>query len=268
MHWESLWGDGFPGWHIECSAMAMNYLGDQFDIHTGGEDHLSVHHPNEIAQAEGATSKKPFVKYWVHHAFLRVDGKKMSKSLGNVFKVEDAEEKGYEPLSLRYLYLTAHYKDSQNFTWQALSSAQKALQRLRSQVLAAKEQKQRSSLSKEKQKKINTFRDSFIKAINDDFNTPKALAIAWNTLKSNIPSRDKYELVLMFDEIFGLKLSEVKKEKFKIPANIQKMARKRDQLRNDGKFKEADKIRKEMKKLGYIAFDTQDKSVFKPDKDE
>src|SRR5258706_3274603 len=131
MHWESPWGDGFPGWHIECSAMSMKYLGEQFDIHTGGEDHLSIHHPNEIAQSEAATGKKPFVKYWFHSAFLTVDGKKMSKSLGNVYKVADIAERGFSPIALRYLYLSTHYKKTMNFTWEALEAASNAYLKLR-----------------------------------------------------------------------------------------------------------------------------------------
>ncbi len=127
MHWASPWGDGFPGWHIECSAMSMKYLGDQIDIHTGGEDHLNIHHPNEIAQSEAASGKKPFVKYWFHSYFLMVDGKKMSKSLGNYYRVEDVMAKGFSPLSLRYYYLTTHYRKQMNFTWDGIAAADKAL---------------------------------------------------------------------------------------------------------------------------------------------
>jgi len=205
MHWESPWGDGFPGWHIECSAMSMKYLGEQIDIHTGGEDHLSIHHPNEIAQSECATGKKPFSKFWMHYAFLTVDGTKMSKSLGNFFTVQDVLEKQIDPLALRYLYLGAHYKKTMNFTWQSLEAAEKGLKRLQSTVNNLKST-ERTVLSNEKNEKINEYRVKFNLAINDDLNTSKALAVMFEMLKSNIPSEDKYDLAIMFDEVLGLGL--------------------------------------------------------------
>ena len=205
MHWESPWGDGFPGWHIECSAMSIKYLGDQMDIHTGGEDHLSIHHPNEIAQSEGATGKKPFSRFWMHVAFLAVDGKKMSKSLGNFYNIQDILDKGFDPLALRYLYLGAHYKKPMNFTWQALESASKGLNNLKLKVRSLKTS-ERTVLSEEKDNKIQGFRDQFNLAINDDLNTSKALAVLFEMLKSNIPSEDKYDLAISFDEVLGLNL--------------------------------------------------------------
>lgn len=205
MHWESPWGDGFPGWHIECSAMSMKYLGEQIDIHTGGEDHLSIHHPNEIAQSEGATGKKPFSKFWVHYAFLMVDGTKMSKSLGNYFTIQDILDKGIDPIALRYLYLGAHYKKPMNFTWQSLESASKGLKRLKSTVDSLRTT-DRTTLSEEKNEKIEEFRIKFNEAINDDLNTSKAMAVLFEMLKSNIPSEDKYDLAISFDEVLGLVL--------------------------------------------------------------
>lgn len=205
MHWQSPWGDGFPGWHIECSAMSMKYLGEQIDIHTGGEDHLSIHHPNEIAQSEGATGKKPFSRFWVHYAFLMVDGTKMSKSLGNYFTIQDILDKGVDPIALRYLYLGAHYKKPMNFTWTSLDSAAKGLKRLQSLVLSLKSE-DRSVLSQEKDIKINEFRNKFNLALNDDLNTSKAMAVVFEMLKSNIPSNDKHDLALSFDEVLGLNL--------------------------------------------------------------
>lgn len=250
MRWESPWGEGFPGWHIECSAMGIKYLGEQFDIHTGGEDHLSVHHPNEIAQSEAATGKSPFVKYWLHTAFLMVDGKKMSKSLGNFYRVVDIEKKGYDPMALRYLYLTAHYRDPQNFTWDALDAAKTALEKLRTQVTGLKSQTDRSVLSPEKEKKIEASRNDFTAAVNDDLNTPKALAVMWEMLKSNIPSGDKYDMAMSFDEILGLKVSEpvVSKE---MPLEIKQLLEKRDELRREKNFEEADKIRKQVEEAGF-----------------
>lgn len=205
MHWESPWGDGFPGWHIECSAMSMKYLGEQMDIHTGGEDHLSIHHPNEIAQSEGATGKKPFSRFWVHYAFLMVDGTKMSKSLGNYFTIQDVLDKGVDPIALRYLYLGAHYKKPMNFTWASLESAQKGLKRLQSTVNSLNST-DRTVLSQEKDVKIEEFRNKFNLALNDDLNTSKALAVLFEMLKSNIPSNDKHDLALSFDDVLGLNL--------------------------------------------------------------
>lgn len=203
MHWDSPWGDGFPGWHIECSSMSMKYLGEQIDIHTGGEDHLSIHHPNEIAQSEGATGKKPFSKFWVHHAFLTVGGVKMSKSLGNYFTIQDVVDRGYDPLALRYLYLGTHYKKTMNFTWESLESASRGLRNLKSQISNLKSSN-RAILSNEKNLKVDEFQERFKKALNNDLNTSKSLAVIFEVLKSNIPSEDKYDLVLTFDEVLGL----------------------------------------------------------------
>lgn len=255
MHWDSPWGDGFPGWHIECSAMGMKYLGEQFDIHTGGEDHIPVHHTNEIAQSEGATGKRPFVKYWLHYAFLVVDGRKMSKSLGNFYTIEDVEEKGFEPLSLRYLYLTTHYRDPLNFTWKSLEAAQSALQNLKSLIVNLKSS-ERIALSQEKNEKVEKYRDDFTQAINDDLGTPKGLAVLWEMLKSNIPSSDKYDLALYFDEVLGLGLAEASFLKLEIPLEVMKLVEKREEFRKEGKFSEGDRLRKEIEEKGFIVEDT------------
>jgi len=207
MHWDSPWGDGFPGWHIECSAMSMEYLGEQIDIHTGGEDHLSIHHPNEIAQSEGATGKSPFSRFWMHCSFLMVDGTKMSKSLGNYYTIGDIIDKGIDPIALRYLYLGAHYKKPMNFTWQALESAVKGLKRLQSTVNSLRST-DRTILSNEKNEKVDEYRNKFNEAINDDLNTSKAMAVLFEVLKSNIPSEDKYDLAISFDEVLGLSLKD------------------------------------------------------------
>jgi cysteinyl-tRNA synthetase len=254
MEWESPWGLGFPGWHIECSAMSMKYLGDHFDIHTGGEDLKQTHHPNEIAQAEGATGEK-FVDYWIHTTFLKVDGKKMSKSLGNVYTVGDLQKKEYEPLALRYLYLTANYRDSLNFTWKSLESAQTTLLKLYETAKFLRSSKTRTVLSKEKQKKVDEYSKEFNKAVNDDLNTPKALSVVWKAVKSNIPSEDKYDLLMNFDEVLGLRIAEnaVAEE---IPAEIKKLIEERNKLRDKGEFDKADKLRAELTKKGYQLDDT------------
>ncbi len=257
MEWDSPWGVGFPGWHIECSAMSMKYLGESFDIHTGGVDHIPIHHTNEIAQSESATGK-PFVRYWIHSEFLIVEGRKMSKSLGNIYTVSDVEKKGYEAMALRYLFLTAHYRDKLNFTWEALASAQNALNNLREHLAFAKKNSSRLALSEEKAKKQEKFSSEFMRAVNDDLDTPKALSILWQVVKSNIPSEDKYDLAIFFDEVFGLRLKEAvtAKETLKIPKDIEDLLNERERLRKQGKFQEADVIRERIEKKGFKVEDT------------
>lgn len=257
MEWESPWGMGFPGWHIECSAMSMKYLGESFDIHLGGEDLRQTHHPNEIAQSEGTTGKQ-FVKYWIHGTHLKVDGKRMGKSLGNAYTISDIEKRGFDPLSLRYLYLTAHYRDSLNFTWESLSSSQNALENLRQQVLAARSQTTRTSLSEEKRKKTDDFSMKFSEAISDDLNMPRALAVLWEALKSNIPSEDKYDLAMTIDEVLGLGLSQVKPIEFQIPGEIQKMLEERENFRKTGNFEKSDEIRKLIEEKGFKIEDSSE----------
>ncbi len=255
MEWDSPWGVGFPGWHLECSAMSMKYLGESFDIHVGGEDLRQIHHPNEIAQSEGATGKT-FVKYWLHATFLQVDGKRMGKSLGNAYTLTDIEKKGFDPSSLKYLFLTAYYRDTLNFTWESLESAQNALNKLREQTIALKEEKERTQLSPEKWEKVEKYREEFLLAVNDDMNTAKAMAVLWEMLKSNLPSNDKYDLALFFDEVFGLGISGATLEKIEVPKEIEELAKKREELRGAGKFEEADAIRKEIETKGFSLRDT------------
>ena len=254
MHWESPWGDGFPGWHVECSAMSVKYLGEQFDIHTGGEDHVSIHHPNEIAQSEGATGKSPFVKYWLHTAFLMVDGAKMSKSLGNFYTVADIEDKGFSPLALRYLYLTSHYREPLNFTWESLEGAQTALVKLWKAVGELRRESGRTVLSNEKMNKIEDYRDRFLESVNDDLNTPKALALVWEVIKSSIPDMDKSDFLLLANDVLGLwrdaDIEGVSGER-ETPEEIKQLIKKRESLRKEGKFDAADKIRDEIVSSGY-----------------
>lgn len=252
MKWDSPWGQGFPGWHIECSAMSMKYLGETFDIHTGGEDHIPVHHTNEIAQSEAATGK-PFVKYWMHSAFLMVDGQKMSKSLGNMYRVEDVAEKGFDPMALRYLYLTAHYRTPLSFTWSSLAAAQSALDKLCEFTGATRES--RVSLSKEKLKKIDQFRARFVSAVNNDLNFPQGLAVMWEMIKSNIPDMDKLDLILDWDQILGLGLANAGGG-IKIPEEVTKLTGEREALRKAGKFVEGDKVRMQIEAQGFIIKDT------------
>lgn len=248
MHWTSPWGEGFPGWHIECSAMSMKYLGDQIDIHTGGIDHIPVHHPNEIAQSEGATGKQ-FVKYWVHYNFLRVDGKKMSKSLGNFYTVEDVIGWGIDPLALRYFYLTAQYRSELNFTRESLDAAASALKELKKQVAVIRSSAaSRNTLSGEKLDKVDVFRGRFDEALANDMNTPQALAVVWEMIKTNIPSHDKYDLLLDFDEVLGLKLVEAQAAEI---SGDPEMGKKLDELRAAKKYEEADALRNDLITKGF-----------------
>jgi len=251
MKWESPWGEGYPGWHIECTAMSTKYLGENFDIHTGGIEHIKVHHTNEIAQGHAAFGHQT-ANYWLHNGWLTgKDGEKMSKSLGNYVTAQELIEKGYDPLSMRYLILTSHYKKGLRFSFESLDSAQKALNNLRELVLSSKNDTQRTALSKEKDQQIISFQENFAKALSDDINAPQALAVLWETVKSNIPGQDKYDLAISFDEVLGLDLSNIKDIKTpEIQDNVKILMEKREQLRQEKKFAEADKIRDEIINLG------------------
>jgi cysteinyl-tRNA synthetase len=250
MKWPSPWGTGFPGWHIECSAMSMKYLGEQLDIHVGGEDLRSTHHPNEIAQSEAATGKQ-FVKYWVHGTFMNIDGKRMSKSLKNNYTLADLIDKGYKATAVRYLFLTTHYRQTLNFTLEALSGAQSALQNLNDNMQIFKKS-ERLELTPGKLQRIDQLREKFDSALKDDLNLPQALSVVWETVKSSIPSPDKYDLILSFNEVLGLSFAQ---ESSRIPPEISLLAKKRWELKNLGKFIEADQIRKEVELKGFIIND-------------
>lgn len=268
MKWDSPWGIGFPGWHIECTAMSTKYLGEQFDIHTGGKEHVSVHHTNEIAQAYGAFGKRT-ANYWLHNEWLTLKGEKISKSLGNMILVTDIIEKGYDPLSIRYLILNSNYRKGMDFTWEALDGAQSALDKLRDQIRATREQKSRTELSPEKERKIRQFQAAFNEALADDLNVTKGLSVLWEMLKSNIPSGDKYDLAMDFDEVFGLGLKNVSRRaggslsRRQVSSDIEQLLKQREELRKRGKYDEADQIRKEIERKGYTVLDTISGSVVK-----
>lgn len=243
MEWESPWGVGFPGWHIECSAMSMRTLGQTFDIHTGGIDHINIHHTNEIAQAEAATGKQ-FVKYWVHHAFLHVAGQKMSKSLGNIYTVEEVVDRGFNPLALRYLYLQTHYRQEMNFTWEALEGASQALARLRETVLTFDSPKIGCA----------EFEQKFLDVINNDLNMPEALSVVWKLLKSDYPSHAKAESLFKFDKVLGLNLAQHVTRDTKhveIPEEVMELIKEREELRKKKRFHLSDQLRNKIKKLGF-----------------
>jgi len=250
MHWDSPWGVGYPGWHIECSAMSMKYLGPTLDIHSGGEDNIFPHHENEIAQSEAATGKT-FVRYWVHIRHNLVDGKKMSKSKGNYYLLQDLIDKGFDPLAFRYLCLTAHYRTNLNFTWESLEGARTALNKLRDRVQEWDKKKKFIGLSVQAQ----GFNNSFKLALANDLQMPQALATLWRMVNDKvITDGEKYKLLKDWDMVLGLKLTEVKK--VKIPVMVKELAEKREELRNQGKWQEADEVRKKMEALGWLIEDT------------
>lgn len=243
MRWPSPWGVGYPGWHLECSAMSMKYLGPTLDIHTGGEDNIFPHHENEIAQSEAATGKQ-FVRYWLHVRHNLVDGKKMSKSKGNFFVLQDLIDKSYDPLAFRYLCLTVHYRKNLNFTWQSLEGAEKSLNKLRQQI-------GEWPISK---KTISEFEKKFQGAINNDLDLPQALAVVWDLVKSNYPEEEKKATLLKFDQVLGLKLEEFKP--VKPSKKVAELVEEREKLREEKKWQEADKVRKKAAKLGWQIEDT------------
>jgi len=245
--WKSPWGEGFPGWHIECSAMAKKYLGDTLDIHMGGVEHIPVHHTNEIAQSQSANGVK-YVNYWLHNEHLTVDDKKMAKSTGTSYTLSDIKEKDFSPLALRYLFLQAHYRSKQNFTWDALVSAKTALKNLQTKVLELKE-----NIRQVSEAKINEeYKEKFILAIEDDFNIPQALAVLWEVVKSDkLINEEKLLTIYNFDMVLGLKLDELKQEETVIPKEILALIDNRDKFRELEDFTEADKLRLEIERLGY-----------------
>ena len=259
--WLSPWGKGRPGWHIECSAMSMKYLGKTLDIHAGAVDLIFPHHENEIAQSEGATGKM-FSKFWVHGEHLLVDGQKMSKSLGNIFTLRDLKNKKISPLAFRYLVLTSHYRSKLNFTWKSLEAAQSALNNLTTQINA-----NGNTNKHEKNIRINRFNqhksaaiyeNKFLAAINDDLNTPKAIAVVWEIIKNkNLSQKLKKQLLLKFDKVLGLGLNKIKTQKTaEIPQKISQLATEREKLRVNKQFIQADALRKKIELLGYIIDDT------------
>ncbi|MEN8253374.1 MAG: cysteine--tRNA ligase [Patescibacteria group bacterium] len=277
MEWESPWETGFPGWHIECSAMSCDLLGNRIDIHVGGEDLRSTHHPNEIAQAEAATGKKPFVKYWVHGAFLKVDGGRMGKSLGNAYTLHDLEKRGFSPLDLRYFFLIGHYRKPLNFTWEALEAAKKGREKLMSQIASLKEEIG--------DKKILSFRelmsdndtsgvsyglqfgynseyelgygnsDEEDRVVEEDLGISRGLAIVWDLLADKkVPALRKLSWILNFDQVLGLGLEEEakkEKEKLVVPEEITKLLIKRKEARVNKDWQKSDELRTQVEKLGF-----------------
>lgn len=256
MKWNSPWGIGCPGWHIECSAMANKYLGDRFDIHTGGVDHLTVHHENEIAQNDCALGHQ-VVNRWMHCEFLQVNGGKMSKSLGNCYTIEYLIENNYSPLDFRYFALQTHYRKKLNFTFEALNSSKIGLSRLRNLVKSNHNVK--CTLTPNQILDISNYYNKFIESINDDLNIPEALGIMWEMLKNLPKSEDVYDICLKMDKVFGLDLDkDIQKEKISIPDEIIKLANERLIAKQNKNYSLADELRNQIQEKGFEIKDTKD----------
>jgi len=234
MEWDSPWGNGFPGWHIECSAMSMKYFGPTFDIHCGGIDHIPIHHTNEIAQSEAATGKK-FVNYWLHGEFLLINKEKMAKSKKNFYRLKDLEDKGYSALDFRFFIINSHYRTKLGFTFEKLKKAKKELDGIRKKIASLKSE----PINKKDKKELMI-------VVNNDLDTPKLISL--------LQKKNNKNLWLMFDKILGLNLDQ----KTDLTKNEKKLLEDRELARKNKDFKEADKIRNKLKKLGIEVEDTKE----------
>ena len=253
MKWDSPWGVGCPGWHIECSAMGYDVLGDHFDIHTGGIDHLPIHHENEIAQSNCALGHR-VVEIWMHNEFVLVDGGKMGKSLGNCYTLEQLKEKGFDPLAFKLFCLNTNYGKTINFTFDGLKASQSTLENLKK--IVAEHKNGSNTIDPDKLKK---YKENFLNAVNDNLNTPLALGVLFSMLRSEPKSKQIYDLAIDFDRVFGLKLDEeIKSESQSIPDEIKDLASKRWQAKQDKDWALADKLRAEVTQKGYQILDTKD----------
>ena len=248
MKWNTFWGLCYPGWHIECSAMSRKYLGEIFDIHTGGIDHIPIHHENEIAQSKGATGKIP-ANYWMHCEFLVVNGEKMSKSLNNLYTLNDLQERGYSPSDYRMFNFSSHYRNKINFTFEAIESAKSALKRLKE---GYKIHKQGEAHIEEKT--ITEYENRFLEAINDDLNMPVAMSIVWEIVKNQKKSKQFANLLKKFDLVLGLKIDEENK-KDELPQEILELAKQRKTARENKDWTKSDELRDLILAKGYIVKD-------------
>ncbi|HHY75483.1 MAG TPA: cysteine--tRNA ligase [Firmicutes bacterium] len=258
MQWPSPWGMGYPGWHIECSAMSRKYLGDQFDIHTGGVDHIPTHHENEIAQSQCVTGKIP-ARFWMHGEFLLVDGGKMSKSLGNTYTLDDLIARGFEPLAFRYFCFSAHYRSHLNFTWSALESAQKGLRSLRAAVQKAAREGEKPGA----EEKVEAFRQAFLEAINDDLNMPRAVSVLWEAAKADL-GRGLADLAGDFERVFALDLltgpaaDDRPLDISELPQEVVEILEERKLARQAKDWAKADLLREKLREMGYQVKDLKD----------
>ena len=250
MKWDSFWGKCYPGWHIECSAMGKKYLGEHFDIHTGGIDHIPIHHENEIAQSKGCTGQIP-ANWWMHCEFLLIDGGKMSKSLNNVYTISDLEAKGFTAMDYRMFNFTSHYRNKLNFTWDSLDAAKIALARLRESY-----KRQASGTDNVDDSVIEEYKAKFEDAINDDLNMPQAMSVVWEVAKNPIKSNKFAELLLKFDEVLGFNLDA--QEKVELPEKVQKIVDERKIARENKDWAKSDELRDTLNEMGYIVKDSKD----------
>jgi len=260
-------GEGFPGWHIECSVMAKKFLADTIDIHMGGVEHISIHHTNEIAQSESANGVK-FVKYWLHNEHLLVNNAKMSKSQGTSYSLQQVIDKHFNPLALRYFFLQAHYRSKQNFTWEALDGAQTALDKLYSFIISCSHPGRSGAESKDPaviEKCKNNYKNKFIEYISNDFIIPAALALVWEIIKDDrLDYNTKKQLILDFDKVLGLNLQNPPAQKeIKIPKEIKELVKQREQAREGKDWDEADALRHKIEDAGFSVEDGEEGSVVK-----
>ena len=251
MKWDSPWGPSYPGWHIECSAMSTKYLGEVFDIHTGGIDLIPTHHENEIAQSKGACGKIP-AHYWMHGEYLLINGGKMSKSLGNVYLLDDIINRGYDPLVYRLFNFSCHYRGKLNFTWEGIESASVALDRLRDGY-----QKHFAGNAEVSDEIINDMENRFHQAINDDLNMPLAMSVVWEAVKYADKSPKIAKLLEKFDTVLGIKITE-KKEQEAIPEEILELVEQRKKARKEKNWAESDRLRDLISEKGYAVKDTKE----------
>ena len=250
MKWDSPWGPSYPGWHIECSVMSQKYLGEVFDIHTGGIDLIPTHHENEIAQSKGMCGKIP-ANYWMHGEFLLINGGKMSKSLGNVYLLQDIVDRGYDPLVYKLFCYSIQYRKKLNFTWEGMDSAKIALDRLREAY-----QKHLTGTEDVPEELISKYEKDFNEAINDDLNMPVAMSVVWEVAKRTEKSKKVAELLKKFDRVLGIKIDEYKEEE--IPEDIKELLTKRAEARKNKDWTESDKLRDLIKEKGYIVKDSKE----------
>ncbi len=255
MEWESPWGVGFPGWHIECSAMAEHYLGDFFDIHCGGEDHIPIHHTNEIAQTEARAGTR-LANFWLHGYFLLLNDAKMAKSAGEFLRIQSLADRGYDPLAYRYLCLTAHYRKQLSFTWEALDAAQTALDRLRQGIFILPQDKKAAP--------DTALLEQFTAEINDDLNVPRGLALAWEILRGPLDPATKRATLLRFDEVFGLRLGSWAPQEIDIPEAVAALAEQRLAARQAKNWAESDRLRDEINVSGWDIADIASGYRLKP----
>lgn len=255
MQWDSPWGKGYPGWHIECSAMSQKYLGKTFDIHSGGVDHIPIHHENEIAQNEALTGEQS-VNYWLHGEFMLVDGGKMSKSLGNTYTIAQLEERGYSALDFRFFCLNAHYRKKLNFTFDSLDAAKVSRERLLAQLAQHK-----ASDTKTAPETLDKYRNDFRDAVEDDINIPLALGVLFTAIKEP-KSQDIYKLALELDKVLGLSLDKLPQPKaeqqVELPAEVAALVQARITAKSNKDYALADTLRKQVSELGYNIVDTKE----------